>query len=302
MPKERSKPLVSVVIPTFNARKFLTETVKSALDQTYKNVELLVIDDGSTDGTEDLPILKDSRVHYFKISHTGGPATPRNVGVQNAKGDLIAFLDSDDIWLPQKLEKQVSFMEKDGVDFVSSDAKVIDEQGRITGESYVGKERVSSGGVFAQLYVGNFIINSSVLVKKSCFGQVGLFDPQMGPSMGFEDYDLWLRVTAKFQLGFMREPLLLYRQRKGSLSDTSSVEDLERGLAVVKKNFKSACSIVGAEAKMRPFSLCRALAIRYKREDYLRYLKYKSLAFWYFPLGVGSLRELWPEAKSVIKL
>jgi len=300
--------LVSIIVPTFNAKKFLTSAVQSVLDQTYPNIEVLVVDDGSTDGTENLSVLRDSRVRYIQITHTGGPATPRNVGLKESNGQLIAFLDADDIWLPQKLKRQIKFMEEGSFDFVCCDAKSISENGQTVQESYLGHlgdfDRLKSlnSNAFPRLYEGNFVISSSTLVRKSIFNRAGFFG--QGPKLvGVEDYDLWLRAAANgAKFGFLSEKLLLYRERSGSLSDRVQSLNYEREFQVMVKNFGLARKFLGARSKLRPFGLSRAAAIASKGSDLGKYLKYKLLCFWYFPWGTADAGTLWAEAKSVIKL
>lgn len=295
--------LVSVVIPTFNAVGFLPTAIESVLEQTYKNIEVVVVDDGSTDETAET--VRKYPVTYIKIEHSGGPATPRNVGIEKAMGELVAFLDSDDIWLPKKLEKQVNFMEKGRFDFVSSDAGVIDERGKRTKKSYLehlGKLKSLGYDAFPELYKRNFVVTSSVLVKRIIFDRAGLFD-QSPELVGVEDYDLWLRTAARgAKFGFLRESSLLYRDRAGSLSVRVQSLNYEREFRVIVKNFKLAKRFLGAKSRLRPFSLSRAGGIASKEKDLGKYLKYKLLCFWYFPFGAGSLQELWPEFKSVVKM
>jgi len=299
------EPLVSVITPAYNAAKYLSQTIQSALGQTYKNIEIVVVDDGSTDGTEDLKVLQDRRVRYLKIKHSGGPATPRNVGIKKSRGDLIAFLDSDDVWRPEKLEKQISFMQKGGFDFVSSDAGVIDKNGKKTKDSYLahlGNLNNLGPQVFPRLYESNFVITSSALVRREVFDKVGFFD-QSPRMVGVEDYDLWLRISAVgAKFGFLPERLLLYRDRAGSLSDRTQSFNYERELRVVAKNLKMARKFLGAKSKLRPFNLSLTIVSASKGKNLIMYWKYKALCFWYFPFGTGSSRELFSLAKHIIKL
>lgn len=232
-------PLVSVVIPAYNTARFLPATVQSALGQTYPNLEVVVVDDGSTDGTENLLVLKDPRVRYYKIPRSGGPATPRNAGVKHSRGSLIAFLDSDDIWLTQKLEKQLTFMEEGGFAFVCCDAKTIDAAGNVIQESFLSHlgDLVNAGSdAFRRLYEENFVITSSAVVNKSCLNEVGLFDPDLN---GAEDYDLWLRLSESgARMGMLPRQLLLYRKHPRSHGAMNAAKNDSRVLAAVRKNLK----------------------------------------------------------------
>ncbi len=126
-----NSPLVSIVIPLFNAKEYISETIESVLNQSYKNLEVIVVDDCSTDGSylvvEEFSKL-DSRVKLIRMEKNfGGPAKPRNIGVENSKGEYIAFLDADDIWEEDKLEVQIGLMEQEGYNFTSTNLLNVDE-------------------------------------------------------------------------------------------------------------------------------------------------------------------------------
>ena len=109
-------PLVSVVLTTYNRADLISETIESILSQTFRNFELIVVDDGSTDNTEEVVrSYNDERVHYIKTDNWGGPAKPRNIGIKKAKGEYIAFCDDDDLWLPNKLEVQLKHFDSDTI-------------------------------------------------------------------------------------------------------------------------------------------------------------------------------------------
>jgi len=178
---QSGKHLVSVVIPTFNSGKFITDTLKSVLNQTYANFEIIVIDDGSTDNT--VSILKnltnnDKRINYYKIKHSGRPAIPRNFGIEKSKGEFIAFLDADDLWDKNKLATQISEFEKhpDYVFLYSMSVSF----GNVTlfSPNYevlpLLHKAVKTGNDL--LKIGNSITCSSVLVKKEALQKVNGFD------------------------------------------------------------------------------------------------------------------------------
>uniref|UniRef100_A0A832E0T5 Glycosyltransferase n=1 Tax=candidate division WWE3 bacterium TaxID=2053526 RepID=A0A832E0T5_UNCKA len=295
--------LVSVIIPTYNAKKFLPESVASALGQTYKNIEVIVVDDGSTDGTEDLKILQDPRVRYIKIKHSDGPATPRNVGIQNARGELAAFLDADDVWLPKKLEEEVKFMQEGKFDLVHCDAEIVSENGEIVRKRFHKGAAVPSGEVFADLFRGNFIITSSVVLKRSCFDKSGWFDASRR-LRAVEDYDLWLRMSRQFKFGYLNKRLLKYREYVGSLSDEGVLRSHERLLAVWRKSYPVAKKVLSGKAKYQLYDLFKFLARTSKGIDPARYLKYKLSCLFFFPplqlrkMGISLMEEI----KGLIKL
>ncbi|NIT04308.1 glycosyltransferase [Candidatus Saccharibacteria bacterium] len=278
----RKQPLVSVIIPAYNAAQFLPETIESALKQTYKNIEVIVVDDGSTDNTEE--VVKKYPVRYIKIEHSGGPATPRNEGVHKAKGELVAFLDSDDVWLSKKLEKQVDFLRKRDFDFVSCDAVIIDEDGKKLRKSYLGGRKIPEGEVFSSLYQDNFIITSATLARKTVLIDAGLFDSSVN-LVGVEDYDLWLRVAAKSRFGFHPGQLVLYRERSTSLSEVASTADLGKLLRVLQKNSGLAKRLMGPAYKARLFELFWPLMVAGVRDKSLRRgVKYFLLCLRYSPV------------------
>ncbi len=184
--------LVSIIIPTYNRSILLRETLNSVLNQTYQNFEILIIDDGSTDNTEEMiKSFHEKRIKYIFQAHTGLPASGRNVGLRHVKGEYIAFLDSDDLWLPRKLEIQIKFLNlmpeiliiaSNGVFFPTKPfIKVID----------IKKNTTIS---FKQLLENNIIINSSVLMRKDLISEIGLLDEDRNLKYG-EDYEYWLRIS-----------------------------------------------------------------------------------------------------------
>lgn len=295
----KEKSLVSVIIPAYNAARFLPQAIESVLEQTYKNIQVIVVDDGSTDDTE--RVVRKYPVRYIKIKRSGGPATPRNIGIKNANGKLIAFLDSDDVWLPGKLKEQIDFMNKGKLDFVSSNAQVIDGKGKTIRDSYLGEAKVPSGHVFGPLYQNNFIITSSVLAKKTCLEEAGPFDKGLE---GAEDYDLWLRLARLCRFGFLSQKLLRYREHSGSFSDKEVVKSHERLVATLLANYHSAKKVLGGKAKYQLYDLFKFLARTSKGIYPVKYLKYKLLCLVFFsPAQLRSngisLRE---EIKGLVKL
>ena len=128
--------LVSVIVPAYNCEKFIGETIDSVLAQTYKNWEMIIVDDCSSDHTRDIVLefaSQDSRIKYYFLQENSGAAVARNTAMERAKGEYMAFLDSDDIWLPEKLEKQLSFMKENDVAFSSTSYELIDEESKTLG-------------------------------------------------------------------------------------------------------------------------------------------------------------------------
>jgi GT2 family glycosyltransferase len=207
-------PLLSIVIPAFNVEAYIEAAVHSALAQTIQNIEVIVVDDGSTDGTAGrVQALDDPRIRLIRRSNRGLAAT-RNVGIRHARGFYVGFLDGDDLWKPERAARHLDVMEQDpriGVTY--SHYAYIDESGRPTGEILFSS--VSEPNLRQMVHRNR--AGSSVILRMDCLMQSGLFDESLRSS---EDYDLWIRVLARtpFRLRLVPEPLALYRVRPGSLT------------------------------------------------------------------------------------
>lgn len=217
-----SSPLVSVIIPAYNAEAFIERTLRSALNQTYRNIEILVVDDGSQDGTQDLVrSLAEEDDRLVLLSQTNqGVAAARNLAIEHAQGAFIAPLDADDIWFPEKLERQVACMEEGGpaMGLVYSWWVMIDEDD-VPVQASVGWNL--AGEVFEALIFINFIGNASVpLMRTSSIEQVGGYSAllkEMG-GQGCEDWDLALRIAAQYEVGVAPAYLCGYRRVRDSMS------------------------------------------------------------------------------------
>lgn len=200
------EPLISVVIPTYNRRTLVARAIKSVLEQTYDRLELLVIDDGSTDGTgESLePFRTDPRFRYT-FQENRGQSAARNSGIRQAKGDLVAFLDSDNYWQVDKLETQIAFWgENEDSEILYSEIIPVDEAGSRLVKRDVQRH---SGDILNELLRSNFITNNTVLVKKKCFDEMGGFDERLRYA---EDYDLWLRFATRYRFLYHPREVVCY--------------------------------------------------------------------------------------------
>lgn len=206
-------PDVSVIIPTWNRVELLLKAVRSALAQTIPPLEVLVCDDGSTDGSEaEIRAIGDGRVRWLNGERCGRPAAPRNRGIRESLGEWIAFLDNDDVWFPDKLEKQLRLAERLGCGAVCSNAsRFVPGQG-ING-SYLAWDRQLI--TFDDLLQVNQVICSSAVIHRALFETVEGF-PEAAELKALEDYALWLRVATSTDFAFIAEPLLLYRDDAGS--------------------------------------------------------------------------------------
>jgi len=200
--------LVSVVLPTYNRRQSVGKAIQSVLQQTYTRLELLVVDDASTDGTEQLVRqLGDARISYLRHENNRGGSAARNTGLAAARGELVAFQDSDDEWLPHKLERQVA---------------LLDAAAETTGAVYCPYRRsfpdgtsqthpadpatAPRGDIHRALLHANFIGTPTILARRSCCRSVGGFDEALER---FQDWDWMIRVSHDWQVGFVEEPLVL---------------------------------------------------------------------------------------------
>jgi len=197
------EPLVSVIIPTYNRLDFLTGTITSVLKQTYKNIELIVVDDGSTDTTSKEIPKRFPSVIYVKQPHRGVSAA-RNLGIQLAKGNYIAFLDSDDLWLPKKLEREVSCLTANpGYPVCYTNEIWIRKGIRVNPKK---RHKKYGGWIYPYCLPLCIISPSSVILRREIFEMAGRFDESL-PAC--EDYDLWLRVTARFPVYLIDDPLII---------------------------------------------------------------------------------------------
>jgi glycosyltransferase involved in cell wall biosynthesis len=208
------KPLISIIIPSYNSARFVLHAVQSALEQTYSPVEVIVVDDGSTDDTRERLVTREDRIRYVYQSN-GGPSKARNRGINEAQGDLIAFLDADDQWLPDKLQKQwKSLQANPDTCLVHTDLYRLYEPSGAIVHKYRDRKRFS-GYCYNEFFWGNALLTSSVLVTRRCLEEIGKFDEEIGYA---EDLDLWIRIARYFPLSYVVEPLVLYREHPTNAS------------------------------------------------------------------------------------
>lgn len=219
--------IISVVIPTYNRKNFLKEAVESVLRQNNVKKEVIVIDDGSTDGTSDL--IKEYPVKYF-FQENKGPSSARNLGILNSKGKYISFLDSDDLWLENKLFHQLKFL-KENIDFpIVHTNEIWIRNGKPLKQ--LKKHKKGGGNQFLRSLELCVISPSSAMMKKDLFEKVGLFDEDF-PAC--EDYEFWLRVTSRYKVGFIEKELVIKRGGHiDQLSKTIPCLDFWRAKAIGK--------------------------------------------------------------------
>lgn len=215
------KPLISVIVPAYNSINYLEETINSVLAQTYTNFEIIIVDDYSTDGTFEFCkklYAFDKKIKIFQIEHSGRPSVPRNYGINKSNGELITFLDSDDIWVKTKLKDQLNYIKKnpDKI-FIYSVSKTFGEVNFFSPyyelfplpfRAVKNKEDL--------LVKGNSIPLSTVLVYMENLKKVGGFDED--PELKLEDYDLWIRLSELGEIGFIPKVHCYYRIHKNQFS------------------------------------------------------------------------------------
>jgi len=217
-------PRVSVVIPTYNSAAMVEEAIESVLAQTYRDFEIVVIDDGSTDNTEDVAYRFGERVRYFKQENQGVSAA-RNIGIKQSLGEYVAFLDSDDLWLPEKLAEEVPWLDGDPkLGLVYCDWTVVSGE-TVLHSSYLRDLPATSGYVFDELIQSGFILTSGVVVRRACLEGVGDFDKSLAIA---QDYDLWLRISYQWKVQLVNRCLFTKRSCEGSLSANLTKTALER--------------------------------------------------------------------------
>ncbi|NNC39777.1 MAG: glycosyltransferase [Acidimicrobiia bacterium] len=227
-----ARPLVSVIIPTFNRRVYLAEAVESAIEQTHSNLEVIVADDGSTDGTGAyVRGLGSDRILYLALPHRGRPAPARNAGLRAASGEFVAFLDSDDRWQPDKVATQLrAFGADESLGLVATDLVPFPAQ-RAT--PLLGLEQPLEVELRALLRE-NPIANSSVMLRRSVVDLVGELD-ESEELRGLEDYEYWLRVVRIARAVILPEPLLLYRRHEGNIG-VQDLDQIDRLCTIVERH------------------------------------------------------------------
>ena len=208
-------PFVSVVMPTYNYGRFIKRALNSVLVQTYQNYEIIVVDDASDDDTKDIVNqYHDQRIKYIKHNKNYGPSQARNTGIKASQGTYIAFLDSDDVWMPDKLEAQINvFMNgPENLGLVHTSMQTFDEK---TQKISVGPSHPYRGQVLEDLLRANQVGNSSVMIKREYLDKAGDFDVSM---RGCEDWDMWIRVSRSCLFEFIDKELVIFTAHSSNSS------------------------------------------------------------------------------------
>lgn len=218
-------PLVSIIIPVYNAEKYISDTISSVLTQTHQDWEMIIVDDGSTDNS--MTKIKqysqnDSRIKII-LKTNSGVSDSRNAGILISKGDFIAFLDADDVWLDANLENKIEYLKSNNAHAVYSDCEVIDENSNAKNILFKTKEKPTLDDIL--LLEGNYITApSGTIFKKEVFNTIGLFDEKLSNNA---DQDIWIRLLANnFEIALLNNKLWKYRVHSNNMS--SNIQLLEK--------------------------------------------------------------------------
>jgi len=276
-------PQVSVIIPTYNGAKFVREAVDSVLRQTYRDYEIIVVDDGSTDGTQQLlaPLAKSKKIRYL-YRDNGGPACARNAGIGAARGGYLAFLDADDVWLPEKLGLQMGLlMRRREYLVVHSDIEVCDADGRVlNGRLY--DNPVREGWLFEEIMLlRSWIFLSSLLIERSVIARVGLFNEALPTA---EDTNLFLRIARFYRAGYVGRVLVRRRSHGENMTEKGGLKiGTFRNLDDIAERFpelRPAHSALMRKAYSLRYALLGYTAFRAGRHLAARPYFRKALAYW----------------------
>lgn len=275
------KTLVSVIIPVFNCEPYIAAAIDSVLAQDFSDLEIIVIDDGSTDGTPMVLEQYSGRIRLVRQKNAG-VSSARNAGLDIAKGEYIAFLDADDVWYKEKLGIQVKTLEAfPEIAGVFSNFQTIDKNGGIlerngiqklysifrehgetiealfasrvpidSGAPASGRMDFFYGNIFKSLFKGNFINTSSIVLRKAALKGVGFNTSQRTQ----EDYDLWMRLSKDHPLGYIDIPLLYTRKRPGQLTGMAQIEEIALGSLEIVEKFSRDTGLLGKDAVKRRLS------------------------------------------------
>jgi glycosyltransferase involved in cell wall biosynthesis len=232
-------PKVSIIMPAYNARRTITESIESILAQTFPDWELIICDDASTDDTVAVvsPYLSDTRIRLLRSTeNSGGASRPRNRAIAQASGSWLAFLDADNLWLPLKLEKQLNYLHQHSeVVLVHSNYRHL-QNGRLRRMRYLPTRKCEvAGNVYDRLIWRNSVETSTVVLNPEVLSRTGLFDEQLTM---VEDHDMWIRVAQQGLFGYLYEPLMIYRTHSGTgFRSAENLHQVERSMLLISDRY-----------------------------------------------------------------
>lgn len=253
--------MVSIIIPTYNREQVIARSIASVLNQTYPYFELLIVDDGSIDQTKHVvEQITDERIHYIALDKNQGVGHARNIGMQEAKYDFIAFLDSDGEWMPDKLELQMEKMQNSSEKWGGVYCRM-DTLSRKTGERHIyppcswSKDDLE-GQIFNRLLAGNLIGMPTLLIRRECMEKVGGFKELL---KCLEDYEWILRIAQKYKIGLVDEPLLRVYKLEGSTSTHAGAYVLTRCYLISKYRREMAEANILGQAETELLGLAKRM-------------------------------------------
>lgn len=220
---------VSVIIPTYNRAYCILNALESIFNQTFSDYEVIVVDDGSTDNTKQVLEKYSDKITYI-YQQNKGQASARNNGIRNSKGEYIAFLDSDDEWLPERLKSGADILDSNKDVYLLFSDMYRTKKGSVLKDTYFGLYKPCRGFVFKELYFQDFIPTSSVIIRKECFLKQGYFDEFLPLC---EDYDMWLRIAPFYKFEYIDKPLVIYRYNMHQ-SSSNIIEGLKNQIIVLE--------------------------------------------------------------------
>jgi glycosyltransferase involved in cell wall biosynthesis len=278
------KELISVIIPCFNSERWLRDTLDSVFKQSYPVIEVIVVDDGSTDNSKDIISNYNHPITYI-YQKNQGPSVARNVGIQNARGDYIAFLDSDDLWDENKLYQQVDYLEKNkDVALVFSNVRVIDEKSNYV-YTHFNKIPQQKGELIKAFFLGKIGMNTPTIVaRKVAIDSIGGVDESLPMR---EDHHFLMRMAENYSIYHFKEPLVSRRMNEGSLSQGIKAE---RVLPLFEPFIRKSVEEFPQLTKYRKNAFAKIYMLTSKGywriSDYKKSIKYILKAIYYNPLVV----------------
>ena len=275
-------PVASVILPVYNSQSFIEKTLLSLVNQSFKDFEVIIVDDGSTDET--LSIANNFKnklnITLFKSGHTADVGKNRNIGLDNSKGEFIYFIDSDDIWEPEKMEYFQSLFQK-GNGFICSNAKVIDENDNIIKEKFFKNPDFDFNIKLSDLVKLNFVITSSLAIRKDVIGSHRFYEE---PGFIVEDYMFWLKLIESNPGLFIDKSFVRYRIHKSNFSlgtREKRIKVLTRGISILQEYFSYIDPEVSKKAKEGCTPLYKELVqIYFKNKNYVEaYNNIKKISF-----------------------
>jgi len=276
---QNAQKLISVIMPTYNRVDYLPLAIDSVLNQTYRNLELLIIDDGSTDATRELiNSYNDDRI-FYSYQHNQGQSVARKSGLNNARGQFICFLDSDDLMKPGKLERQLQLMEANpDYHVIYGENEIIDEKGQV--QTQARSIRRYSGNIMKELLAFNFIEFETAMIRRVCFDEMG------GPNVNTrvaDDYELFLKFSTRYKFLYVPEIFAQYRVMASQISSNKD-KRFQSNFTILSNFFKLYPELV--DSHMIDYTWCRFYTNRGRYQasvgrlkqafsDYLTAIKYK---------------------------